>query len=114
MLAHAEGHVGIGLGRLAFLEFVGQFVPLGGLDFIDITVKDVQIRHPNVVGVPSDFEFGHPKWTDLNFVHRAFVALAACLRRVGSHREASAGNRQHLDFRWRVFDAFDVRHLLLG
>ena len=75
MLAHPEGHVRVRLRRLAFLKFFGKLIALGSLDLVDLSIKDIQIGHPDVVCVPSDLAFGHPKRTDLDLVNLSLLPI---------------------------------------
>ena len=108
MLAHPERHIRVRLGGLTFLKFVGQLVSLGGLDFIDFSVEDIQVGHPNIVGIPRDFAFGHPERIDFDFAHRTFVGFAICLSVGTSHFESPAWYRKHFDFGLRMLDQLDV------
>ena len=68
-----------------------------GCDLVDLAALDVEVEHPDFVLVPGDFALAHPERLDLDLVLRAFVVVAALLRRrgcpSGTCRRGSAPSR---------------------
>ena len=108
LFAHAEGHVGVRFGRLALLELIGQFIADRCLDFVDLAIKDVQVGHPDIVGVPGDLRFCHPEWTDAYLMDRPLIGESIRLAIGTTHRKGSAQYRDHVDLRLRMLNLLRI------
>ena len=111
---HAERHVGIGLGRLALLEFVGNRVSRRRGYFVNGSRKDIQVGHPNIVGIPSQLALGHPKRSDLDRVNRSLVRVSIGFGVWASHQKFPTRDRDHFNLGVGVFNPLHILlHLLL-
>ena len=54
-----------------------------------LPLENVEVRHPDFVGVPRDLALGHPERRNLDFVLRPFVGIAALLALRAAHHETA-------------------------
>ena len=112
--AHAERHVGIRLGRLALLEFVRNRIARSRGYFVNGSRKDIQVGHPNIVGIPCHLALGHPKRRDLDRVNRSLVRVSIDFGVWASHQEPPTRDRDHFNLGVGVFNPLHILlHLVL-
>ena len=107
VLAHAEGHVGVGRGGAAdgIHRRVGG---VGGL-FAAVFPAGIGGDHEGHVEVPGDLGGPHPERFDFHFHLRAFVRFAVLFGVGAAHEKFAAGNGHHGKFLAGFLDGFRCR-----
>ena len=113
ILAHAEAHLDVGLGRTG--DGVGNFIERGGGGNLLLKLSLLVLIHEQLVFAPRHLARAHPERFNLDLVLRAFVRVAPRLEGGTAHGVFAALDHDHAVAHLRARNSVGERlHLGLG